>query len=540
MNPEPRTLLRMVLDGAAAPSAEPILTFVEVRADGSLSESTRTYGELLENGRRLATALLDLGMKEGDAFAIIMRNYPEFVEAMLASEVVGSVFVPIDPRTRGDKLSYMLRFAGCRGAIVSGEVIDNLAQLREELPELTWVLTVDTAARADWHQPLAGAVRQCEAAADPMPRPLSAPMQMLYTSGTTGDPKAILAPNARFAMTGSLGETIGLQPGDRLYTGLSLTHANAQLITLGNGLAHQLPVVISRTFTKSRLWEIVSRYRCTTMNLLGGMATAIFAEPPGLFDLAHDVRFVLSAGMPISMWRPFEERFGVKVFEFFGAAEGGLTLNPPGAGPVASIGKAPPSLACEILDEDDHILGPGQLGEICFRNADGSVTPITYFKNPQASEAKTQGGWFRTGDIGWKDADGWLYFSHRSGQSIRRNGDFINPRDIETMIAGMPGVVDVYVYGVATSANTPGEKEIVAAVVVGPDWSGPAAVFEHCARQLGSTSVPSFVQILNEIPKTASEKPQDRFLIDLLIQDEAMVFNKNGPSRVQPQERITQ
>ena len=106
-----RTLLAMALDGAAAWPDRDILTFVEVRPDGGLAEETRTYGDLLSQARAMAGGMAAEGMGEGDAFAIIMRNHPQFVDAMVASEIAGTVFVPIDPRTRGDKLAYMLRFA---------------------------------------------------------------------------------------------------------------------------------------------------------------------------------------------------------------------------------------------------------------------------------------------------------------------------------------------------------------------------------------------------------------------------------------------
>jgi len=533
-----RTLLTMVRDGAARYEG-PILTFVEARPDGGLREETRSYAELLDRGRRFAGALTAEDMRPGDSFAIILRNHPEFVEAMVGSEIAGAVFVPIDPRTRGDKLAYMLRFARCRGAIVSHDQVDHLRPLLGSLPDLQWVWVIDADIADGPFQSLAAMLTGVRPVADPEPRPLDAPMQMLFTSGTTGDPKAILAPHARFAQVAALGPLLGLEPGDRLYTGLSLTHANAQLISLGNALAGRLPLVLSRQFTKSRLWEIVGRYGCTSFNLLGGMATAIFAEPPGPFDREHKVRFVLSAGMPAAMWLAFEARFGVRIFEFFGAAEGGLTLNPPDAGPAGSIGKAPPGAVCEILDEDDHAVAAGVEGEICFRNADGTVAPVRYFCNPDASVAKTRGGWLRTGDIGWKDAEGWLYFSHRAGQSIRRNGDFINARAIEAAIAALPGVADVYVYGVATIDNAPGEKEVVAAVVPDEGWRDASDILEACARALGPGHAPSLVQLLDEIPKTASEKPQDRHLIALLAACSGRLFDRNGPTTVKIKERET-
>lgn len=532
-----RTLLRMILDGVAANMADPIVTFVDIDVQGEFVEETRTYDELLFAGRKLAGALRNLGMGENDAFALIMRNHPEFIEAMVASEIAGTVFVPIDPRMRGEKLAYMLRFSRCRGAIVSRDVLPHLDAVRKGLPDLAWLWVIDGVDEEQGCQALADVLARAAPVEDVSPRPTDAPMQMLFTSGTTGDPKAILAPHARYAAVASLGPVIGLEPGDTLYTGLSLTHANAQLITLGNGLSSRLPVIISRQFTKSRLWEILTRYGCTSFNLLGGMATAIFAEPEGPFDRAHKVRFVLSAGMPASMWSAFEERFGVAIFEFFGAAEGGLSLNPPGQGPIGSIGKPPMGGICEILDGDGRILPAGEPGEICFRNADGTVAPVTYFDNPDASAAKTRDGWFHTGDIGWKDDGGWLFFSHRDGHSIRRNGDFIDSRAIETAIAAMPGVADAYVYGLSTPRNTPGEKEVIAAIVP-DDGFDPAGIIPACARALGSANTPTYLQIVEAIPKTASEKPQDRHLIVMLEEGSCRLFDRKGPTNWKEEERI--
>jgi crotonobetaine/carnitine-CoA ligase len=516
-----------------------VLTFVDVGPDGALNETARTYGDLLHNGKAIAGALVAEGMGDGNSFALIMRNHPEFVEAMIGSEIAGTIFVPIDPRIRGEKLTYMLRFAECRGALVADYVLPELLKILPELPQLKWIWVLGSPGPAanSRIRAFADILAQGHKAPEIVTPDPSKPMQLLYTSGTTGDPKAIVANYERFANVASIGEFIGLKPDDRLYTGLSLTHANAQLITLGNALHGGRALVISRQFTKSRLWEILSKYGCTTFNLLGGMAIAIYAEPPGPYDRKHKVRYVLSAGMPAAMWRGFEERFGVRIFEFYGAAEGGLTLNPPGAGPVGSVGKPLPGLICKILDENDVECPPGVLGEICFHPENAPQPPVTYLKNAEASAAKISGGWFRTGDAGYKDAEGWLYFAHRLGDSIRRNGDFVSASQIETQIAALDEVADVYVYGVATAQNAPGEKEIVAAIVPRPDVKfDPRRVFEHCRQYIGSNSVPGFIQIAREIPKTASEKPQQRFLIQMLAEDGAIIFNESGPAKIGPLE----
>jgi len=472
-----------------------VLTFVAVGKDGGFIDATRTYQELWDNGQRVAKGLAREGMAPGDRFGLLLLNHPEFVDAMVGASIAASVFVPIDPRTKGDKLSYMLGHAECRGVVVADYALDNLLAVAPALPHLEWIWVLETE----------GA---CAVVEDP-PEGLSARRLSEVLSGSV--PRLPIASTDEMAPM----QMIGLTPDDRPYTGLSLTHANAQLITLGCVLQMGLRGVISLKFTKSRLWDICRHYGCTMFNLLGGMTTAIYADPPRANDADNPVRYVLSAGMPKAIWNDFHERFNVEIFEFYGCAEGGLTLNPPGqGGPIGSIGKAPDSAECTIRDEDDREAPNGQSGELCFRNADGSCPPVHYYKDAEASSEKTAGGWFRSGDVGHKDAEGWLYFEYRSGGGIRRNGDFVSPAFVEKVIAEVPGVTDVFVYGVHLPSNVPGEKEVVAAIEVDEKRFDPNALIEACRKNLESNFVPSYLQLVDEIPKTASEKPQERFLLD--------------------------
>lgn len=533
---EMRTPVSLVMAGVDRNPDTPVLTFVEVAANGDLLEETRSYRELLDNGNMLASALLSEGMAPGDTFALLMANHPEFIDAMVGSELASTIFVPIDPRTRGERLEYMLRFTGCRGVIVSLAALPSLIEIARNVALLEWIWVLGEDELPDVRgvriRQFGAALAAGGPAAQWVGPDLERPMQFLFTSGTTGEPKAMLAPFARFAAVAGYGPLLHIQPDERLYTGLSLTHANAQLITLGNALAMGLPLVISRRFTKSRLWEILARYRCTYFNLLGGMTVAIFAEPTGPFDRTHRVRTVLSAGMPATMWRAFESRFNVRILEIYAAAEGGLSLNAPDTGPIGSVGKPPSGLVCAILGENDEELPPGVRGEICFRPEGGSTAPVQYYCNPEASVAKTRGGWFRSGDIGYRDEQGWLFFSHRDGAAIRRNGDFINPGDIEAEIATIEGVADVCVYGVATADNAPGEREVVAAIVAKDADRNPSSVFDHCRQKLGPTTIPSYIHYVREIPKTASEKPIERQLVDLLRTDDQSLFGPNGPAQI--------
>ncbi|WP_353254378.1 AMP-binding protein [Salinisphaera sp. PC39] len=509
-----------------------VLTFVDIDKEGRFRDVTRTYRQLWDNGQRVAQALQEAGMGQGDRFAIIMQNHAEFVDAMVGSGIANTNFVPIDPRTQGSKLKFMLDFAECRGALVADYILPQLQAVLPELEQLEWVWVVPTSDDFSMPADLPGGRDLREVLAAPVPDlPILAqdetdPMQMLYTSGTTGDPKAIVAPYARFGAIASLDGAIGLREDDRPYSGLSLTHANAQLITLGNVLMMGLRGVFSRKFTKSRLWDICRHYGCTQFNLLGGMTTAIYSEPEKPDDADNPVRYVLSAGMPPAIWEKFSKRFGVDIFEFYGTAEGGVSMNPPGEGPIGSMGKPPAALEAKILDEEDNECPPGVQGELVFRNADGSGCPqVQYYKKPEASAKKTRGGWFRTGDICHMDEDGWLYFDYRDGDAIRHNGDFVNPTFVEKEVAEYPDVDDVFVYGVDAASGVPGERDVVAAVV--PRDRGrfdPQALYAHCYERLERNFVPSYIQVMDEIPKTASEKPMKRFCAEALKNDPDSVF----------------
>jgi PAS domain S-box-containing protein len=159
--------------------------------------------------------------------------------------------------------------------------------------------------------------------------------------------------------------------------------------------------------------------------------------------------------------------------------------------------------------------------------ADGSPFKLEYFGNPDASAKKSKDGWLHMGDVVHEDENGWLFFEYRKGGGIRHNGEFINPAPIEKVIAESGAVEDVYVYGVKASSGAPGEKDVIAAVVP-KRASGfdPQEVFRACRAKLEASSVISFLQVVPEIPKTASEKPLERYLLDMFEQQRDSVFTE--------------
>ncbi len=499
-----------------------LLRFVAIDEGGGYSVRSMSHRSLWDRARRIASALARAGIGEGDRFAIMMENHPEFVEAMVASAIVGSVFVPIDPRARGIKLRYLLAASECRGVVTADYCVASLADAVAGT-RVEWVWSVDGCAAAPapaGFVPFETVVGEADPEAAPPIRGdhLDKTMRMMFTSGTTGDPKAIVGSYRRFWHRGhGLPALFGIRPDDVMYTGLSLTHGNAQNQSLAVALYSGIPLVVSRRFTKSRLWQVIADFGCTTMTALGGMYAAIYAEPPGPLDGKTPLRLITGSGMHRDLWQPFRERFKVDILEFYATAEGGMVVNPPGVGPVGSVGRPVEGFVARIVRDDDSECAPMEHGEIVFRHGDGRPVRVEYHGNPEASSAKTRGGWLRTGDIGYRDRDGWLYFVCRKGQEIRRNGEFISASFIEKELAEHPNVADVYVYGIAAANAAAGEKDIVAAVVLRnrDDWR-PDEMFGYLAQRVERNAVPGFIQLLDEIPKTASEKPVERRLSELL------------------------
>ena len=253
--------------------------------------------------------------------------------------------------------------------------------------------------------------------------------------------------------------------------------------------------------------------------------SGIHNEPEKPDDADNPVKVVLSAGTPAAIWEGFEERFDVKILEWYGSVEGGFAYKPVGKGPIGSFGKPVPGIMeFKIVDNEDKEVPTGRTGELISRLIKGE-TKVDYLGLPEASEAKTRGGWLRSGDIVSKDENGWYYFHYRKGTELRRAGDFIQPDYIESVIGRCPDVSEVCVYGVPAASGAPGESDLVAAAAPFKDKTiDPALVFAECRRNLEPNMIPSYLQLVDELPKSISEKALDRLLKQDFSPDAANVF----------------
>ncbi len=479
-----------------------------------------TYAKIFENTNRISHAFIKAGIGKGDTFVLLMRNHPEFLYAMFAAVSLGAIAVPVDPRSKGRKLSFQINNTKSKGIIVEDIFMDSIEEIEEDIPDVPVIgvsyKTHHNVPVSD-HFPSLNEVLENESADLPdnvQPFNMMAPCQIIHTSGTTGDPKGVVLKADRFVAYGFLGESVWqYTEKDIPYTGLSMTHGNAQAVTVFPSLVKRIPAVISERFTKSRIWDICRTYNCTTFSLLGGMMAGIYNEPEKDNDADNPVRKVISAGTPRAIWADFEKRFNVAIHEWYAAVEGGMAHNPPGTGPVGSFGKPVDSvMEMRIVDENDNEAPRGTPGELISRQKFGK-TEVEYFGKEKESREKTRGGWLRSGDICHQDADGFFYFDYRKGGGLRRQGDFIQPDLIEKIIGEDASVSEVCVYGIPAASGAPGESDIVAAVV---PFEGKRVdidgVKKVCMEELERNCMPSYFQIVHEIPKTVSEKALDRLL----------------------------
>jgi len=509
------------------------LTYIFVNSDGS--EERVTYGNIFEQTNRLSHVLLKNGIGPGDTFTLIMRNYPEFLYALFAALSIGAIAVPIDPRSKGDKLAFQINNTKSKAMLISDEFIGNIRKIENQIKDtkMAGVLYKDhhqIEIAENWPS-LAEEMAQASSALPDKIVPYSkkSPIQIIHTSGTTGDPKGVVLKADRFRSYALLTKLVWKYGDDDIpYTGLSMTHGNAQAVTVFPALARKnVHAVVGEKFTKSRIWDICRKYNCTTFSLLGGMMAGIFNEPAKENDADNPVRKVISAGTPQSIWKDFEKRFDVQIHEWYAAIEGGLCHNPPEkGGPVGSFGKPNPILyRMKIVDENDQEVAPDERGELISRMTFGP-TQVNYFGKKKASSDKTRGGWLRSGDMCHRDEKGYYYFDFRKGGGLLRQGDFIQPDFVERIVGEHETVSEACVYGIPAASGAPGESDIVVAVTpfegATVDLDG---VRDYCRNKLEANSLPSYFQLVDEIPKSSSEKHLARLLKDEFSPDAGNVVS---------------
>ena len=465
-----------------------------------------TLGELDARVNAVAAGLSEL-TRPGDNVALMSPNCPAFLEAFFAVQRLGLGAVPVNTALVGDGLVHVLTSSRARVAFVHRELLPVVAAVRSRLPDLAHVVAI-TEGEAEGAPSLEALRRDHRGARPPAAPPdPDAVALLMYTSGTTGSAKGVVY-RYRDSNTKRLRLLSHLlyEPGEVLYTCLPLFHANALLLTTVMALDMGSTVGLGRRFSASRFWQEVSEAGGTSFNALGAMIPILLKQPPGPFDRKHRVRLVVSAACPADAWRPFEERFGVRLVEAYGAVDGGgfITIN-LGNAPVGSIGK-PLGGKYRLVDESGAEALDGEPGELWIWSGKKRERAVEYYRDEKATGDKHKDGWICTGDLLRRDEQGNLYFIGRRTDSMRRRGENVSAHEVESVIAQHPDVLECAVFGVRSEL---GEDDIMALVVPIEGRSvAPEEVRRFVEPRLARHAWPRFVEVTAELPKTGTHRVQ--------------------------------
>lgn len=494
----------------------------ETAAAYGIHAGSMSYRQLSERIWHLSESYYACGLQHGDRVGLLFENRPVFLEHWLALNQLGVSIVPISAEMRMAELTYLIGHSEIRMALA---LESHQGLLRE------------AAGRAGRQVPVIGI-------GDPLPqlgqghagsigRPsmpgLDTECALLYTSGTTGQPKGCVLSNEYFLFAGGwylgLGGLCTVGEGcERLITPLPLNHMNAlacstMAMLLSGGCIIQLD-----RFHPATWWQSVRQSRATIVHYLGVMPSMLMTDAAQASDRDHQVRFGFGAGVDKRLHAPFEERFGFPLIEAWAMTETGvgacvIAHQEPRHIGKACFGKPDPRVQVRLVDDEGQDVAVGTPGQMLVRAA-GENPARGFFRHYLKDEAATaeawQGGWFHTGDVVQADEQGYLYFIDRKKNVIRRSGENIAAVEVETVLRRHPAVREV---AVAATPDPVRGDEVLACVVLKDDWlqGGPeglpaAALAEvltrHCLSELAYFKAPGWVAFVKALPLTLTNKIQ--------------------------------
>ncbi len=488
------------------------LSLAAILAEAAQRHSARTavvsgterilYRDLWEQARRYAAVLADEGIGPGDRVALLMPNVPDFPRAYFAILALGAVVVPVHALLTAEEVAYVLRDSGAKALICAGVLLAAGTAACEQ----TGVLCLTTDDLAIGIEPVAGY----------LPRAAGDDAVILYTSGTTGAPKgAILTHGNVLWNVQVIAHDLMRATADDVFLGaLPLFHCFGQVVVMNVGLLVGGCIVLVARFDGDSALELMEKERVT---ILAGVPTMhialIAAAEKHTRPLA--LRLVKSGGapLPIAVLERFESMFGVGICEGYGLSE---------TSPVASFnqpcfGRKAGTVGCGIwgvelqiaranVDDRVELLPAGELGEIVIR---GHNVFKGYLNKPEATRAAIVDGWFRTGDLGTRDADGFITIVDRKKDLIIRGGFNVYPREVEEVLIRHPDVDQVAVIGIPH--ETHGEEVVAVVVARGNDFDGEAIV-AWSQQYLGKHKYPRRVVRVDSLPLGPSGKVLKREL----------------------------
>jgi fatty-acyl-CoA synthase len=491
---------------------------------------TVTYGEMDAIANRFAHWAKGLGLRRGQTVALFMPNRLEYFCVWYGLSKVGVVTALINNQLQGAALAHCLNVSQASHVIVDAETAAAFAAARSLVEKnlQEWILGHPQPGQRDLGQ----ALKSCSqlppdriAREDVRARDTAL---LIFTSGTTGLPKAakITHMRAQLYMRGFAGST-DAKASDRIYVALPLYHATGGLCAMGAALLNGGSVVLRRRFSASHFWEEVTAEGCTMFVYIGELCRYLVNAPEHPDETRHKIRLAFGNGLRPDVWPQLKQRFRIpEILEFYGATEGNVSMfNFDGR--EGAIGRVPKWLRkrfnIRVIQFDVEAeapirgangfcieCGPGQIGECIGQIAQGARTEYAGYVDKAASEKKVLrdvfergDAWFATGDLMRTDADGYLYFVDRIGDTFRWKGENVSTNEVAERLQAAPGVQEANVYGVEVPGSD-GRAGMVA-LVTGPEFD-IKTLGEHVARELPPYAQPLFVRLLPQMETTGTFK----------------------------------
>ncbi|MEU6578147.1 AMP-binding protein [Streptomyces sp. NPDC046805] len=523
ITPECGTVLEMFRASVArGPETEVVRYF-----DGVL-----TFAELDAASDALAVALAEHGFARGDRLAVYTQNNPAFVIGLVAAWKAGGSAVLVNPMNKARELAYLLADSGATALLCLDELYATVARdvIADGGTRVTTVITcspLDGQTRDD-PRLFAGATRVRHpdtldltellkeyagrrSDSEP-PRPEDVAV-LTYTSGTTGVPKGAMNTHGNMAFNiQTYRDWMGLTPSDSVLGVAPLFHITGLIGHLGVALLLPCPLVIAHRFHPEVVMDAIREHRPTFT--VG--AITVFISLAGVDGVTREdfssLRMVYSGGAPIApaVTEEFEARTGLYIHNVYGLTE---TNSPSHAVPLNTRAPVDPSSGAlsvgvpvfntvvRIVDADGKELPVGEIGEIV---TSGPQVVPGYWNKPEATAESLPGGELRTGDVGFMDAEGWFYLVDRKKDMINASGYKVWPREVEDVLYGHPAVREAAVVGVPDSYRGETVKAFVS-LKPGADAT-PEALVAYCKNQMAAYKYPRTIEVLDELPKTATGK----------------------------------
>ena len=498
-----RTLRDAIDAHAAAQPAAPCVIAPE-------ADSVLSYGELKRTGAEIGAYLAGAGIPPGSVVSFMLANGLAAASVFLAAPYAGYIVSPVNLLAQDTQLDYTLAHSRTRLVFAAAEHVARLRALLKRAGSAAVVRETDPD-RLDLTAPAAAPLASVAPAT---------PAMLMYTSGTTGEPKGVLLSHWNMVSAGrAVSEAQALTPRDRVLSALPLYHINGQCIATVSPIVSGGSIVMPHRFSASRWWPLVERYRPTWLNVVPTIVAYLLNGPeltPAQSEACRAVRFARSASapLPVEQHREFERRFGITLIEAMGLTESASIAfaNPlqPSRRKYGSAG-LPLGVEARVVAPDGAVLGAGLQGEIQLR---GESVMAGYHRAPElTAQVRSPDGWLATGDLGYRDDDGFYFIVGRRKELIIKGGENIAPREIDEALLRHPAVLEAAAVGIPDPNYG---QDILACVVLKPGARcDEAELRAHCLAELGRYKSPRLLRLVTALPKGPSGKVQRLKLLEL-------------------------